>query len=263
MNILSELSESSKKTAFGRMKIHPPKEMRKAAEGRAIKRRKDGEAFRFERALKEPGFHVIAELKKASPSKGMISPDFPYLEILSQYEQSGASCISVLTETEKFLGSLEIFDDVRAHTDLALLRKDFITLPYQIDEAAAHGADAVLLIMAVLDDRTFKTLFDRAEALGMSCLVETHDEEELDRALDLGARVIGVNNRNLKNFTVDLQTTENLSGRIPENRVFISESGMLSVSDVERVKRTGADGVLIGEGLMRAGDGKLLREILK
>lgn len=218
--------------------------------------------FCFERTLKEDGVSIISEVKKASPSKGIISKDFPYIEIAKEYEEAGASCISVLTEPKWFLGSDEIFKEVRAITRLPIIRKDFTIDPYQIYQAKVLGADAVLLICALLDTSTIKVYLKICDALGLSALVETHNEEEIASAIKAGARIIGVNNRNLKDFSVDLNTASSLQVEIPKETIFVAESGILSPEDGIKLVESGADALLIGEALMKCNDKKsFIKEI--
>ncbi|MBM3859838.1 MAG: indole-3-glycerol phosphate synthase TrpC [Verrucomicrobia bacterium] len=197
---------------------------------------------------------LIAEVKKASPSAGVICPDFDPVRIARAYEQAGAAAISVLTDREFFQGNIEYLQQIRAVVKLPLLRKDFIIEELQIYEAAACGADAVLLIAAILDDQQLRDFRAIAEHLQLAALVEVHDEIELDRALAAGAHLIGINNRNLATFTVSLATTEKLAARISNDRLIVAESGIHTRADVERVARAGAKAILVGESLMRSGD---------
>lgn len=208
--------------------------------------------FRFEKALHNQKMSFICEIKKASPSKGIISEDFPYLEIADDYERAGADCVSVLTEPKWFLGSDEIFKQVRERISLPMIRKDFTVDEYQIYEAKLLGADAVLLICALLDTDTIREYIGICDELGLTALVETHNEEEIQSAVQAGARVIGVNNRNLKDFSVDFKNAGRLRESIPREAVFVAESGVSSAEDVRDLSRIGADAVLIGEALMRA-----------
>ena len=209
---------------------------------------------RFAAALQHPGLSFIAEVKKASPSKGVIAEKFPYLDIARSYEAAGADCMSCLTEPQWFMGSNEIFTQIRAAVNTPMIRKDFTVDEYQIYEARTMGADAVLLICALLDDATLQRYLDLAHELGLDVLVETHDEDEIKRALSVGARIIGVNNRNLKDFSVDFSNAQRLRDLIPANCVYVAESGVASAADVETIARMGADAALIGEALMRAAD---------
>ena len=210
--------------------------------------------FRFEKALKKKGMSFICEVKKASPSKGVIAEDFPYKEIAAAYEAAGADCVSVLTEPKWFLGSDEIFREIRATISLPMIRKDFTVDPYQIYEAKVMGADAVLLICALLPTEKLKEYLAICETLGLTALVETHDDAEIASAVEAGARVIGVNNRNLKNFTVDFSNAAKLRSLIPAEAVFVAESGVKDAADVGALSAIGADAVLVGEALMRAAD---------
>ena len=206
---------------------------------------------------------LIAEVKKASPSAGVIREDFDPVAIAREYEAAGASCLSVLTDEKFFQGSLEFLKQIRAAVDLPLLRKDFIIDERQIAEAIDWGADAVLLIAAILDDAQLGHFHALATAAGLAALVEVHDEDELDRALALKAPLIGVNNRNLKTFEVDLATTEELAARMDlRHTLLVSESGIHSRADVERLTACGARAVLVGESLMREDNiGAKVREL--
>ena len=218
----------------------------------------------FIRALTTaPGVAIIAEAKKASPSKGVIQPDFDPVRIARNYKQGGAHCLSVLTDVDFFQGSLDYIPLVREAVNLPVLRKDFIIDPLQIEEARAVGADAVLLIAAILDVEQLRDFRLLTESLGMDALVEVHDERELDAAMAAESRLIGVNNRNLNDFTVTLETTFRLLKKIPKTTPVVSESGIASVSDMLRLKAAGVKAALIGESLMRAGkQDQLLREFL-
>lgn len=200
----------------------------------------------------DPELSFICELKKASPSKGVISEKFPYRSILHEYMRGGANTISCLTEPKWFMGSNEIFEDVRANTTLPLLRKDFTVSEYQIYEAHLMQADAVLLIAALLNTDTLSRYLKLCDELGLDALVETHDEAEIESALAAGARIIGVNNRNLTDFTVDFSNAERLRNLIPSSVLYVAESGVKTPEDVGAVARIGAGGVLMGEALMRA-----------
>lgn len=197
---------------------------------------------------------LIAEVKKASPSAGIICPDFDPVRTATAYERAGAAALSVLTDEQFFQGQLEYLGQIRRAVKLPLLRKDFVIDELQIHEAAAHGADAVLLIVAILDDAQLRAFPQLVRELRLAALVEVHDERELERALAAGAEIIGINNRNLKDFSVRLATTERLAARIPRNRVIVAESGIHTHADVERVARAGAHAILVGETLMRSGD---------
>lgn len=208
----------------------------------------------FYGALKMEGLSVIAEVKKASPSKGVIREDFCPAEFAKAYEKGGAAAISCLTEEFYFQGGSEYLKEVRKATRLPILRKDFIIDPYQIYEARVIGADAVLLIAALLDTETLVSFMSIAKSLGLHCLTEVHNEVELQSAIKSGANIIGINNRDLATFRVSLDTTKNLVGRLPKSVVKVSESGIGSREDMKTVRQHGADAVLIGETLMKSRD---------
>ena len=212
--------------------------------------------FTFEKAIKKPGLSFICECKKASPSKGLIAEDFPYLQIAKDYEAAGADCISVLTEPKWFLGSDQYLKKIADAVSVPCLRKDFTVDEYMIYEAKVLGATAVLLICALLPEETLKEYLETAHSLGLSALVEAHDEAEVAQAMRAGARIIGVNNRNLKDFTVDIHNSERLRELVPENIVFVSESGIKTPEDVGRLYQNKTDAVLIGETLMRSSNKK-------
>ena len=214
------------------------------------------EGFPFEQALKQPGISPICEVKRASPSKGVIAEEFPYVDIAREYEQAGAAAISVLTERDYFQGSCRYLQEIASAVKTPLLRKDFIIDEYQVDEARRSGASAILLICALLDDEQLAKLFRRADSLGLSALVEAHDEDEVRRAVAVGARIIGVNNRNLKDFSVSLDTSCRLRPLVPKDVLFVAESGIRCRADIDRLREAGADAVLIGETLMRRADKK-------
>jgi indole-3-glycerol phosphate synthase len=209
------------------------------------------------------GTAVIAEIKRRSPSKGLIRADFDPVAIARSYQRAGAACLSVLTDERFFGGALGDLALVRDAVELPLLRKDFVIDPIQIDEARVAGADAVLLIVAALDDASLARLHDHARGLGLDVLVEVHDEAELERALAAGSDLIGVNNRDLRTFEVDLATTERIAARLGESEVvLVAESGIAKVEDVERLARAGAAAFLVGESLMRQPDpGQALEEL--
>ena len=216
----------------------------------------------FEAALRAPGLSFICEVKKASPSKGVIAEDFPYLDIARAYEAAGADCLSVLTEPKWFLGSDAVLAGIRAESARPMIRKDFTVDAYQLYEAKLLGADAVLLICALLDAPTLAGYLGICDDLGLSALVEAHDEAEVAQAAAAGARLVGVNNRNLKDFTVDTTTAERLHDAVPPEALFVAESGIASLDDVRAAARFGADAVLVGEFLMRATDkGALLAQM--
>lgn len=206
---------------------------------------------------------LIAEVKKASPSKGIIRPDFDPAAIARAYEEAGASAISVLTDEKYFQGSLEDLKAVRRAVSLPILQKDFFVDPYQVCEARAAGADAILLIVAALPAPELREMFVLADQLGMNALVEVHTSEELQVALDMGARIIGINNRDLQTFETKLETTLELAPKVPADRVLVSESGIFTRADVEKLMSVGVDAVLVGEALMREADpGAKARELL-
>ena len=216
----------------------------------------------FYQALKKEGMSYICEVKKASPSKGLIAPAFPYLEIAKEYQEAGAAAISCLTEPFYFQGSDRYLQEITAAVDIPVLRKDFTVDEYMIFQAAAYGAAAVLLICAILNDEQLKEYRELAEELGMDALVEAHDEEEAERALKSGARIIGVNNRDLKTFQVDMQNSIRLRKLAPENVVFVSESGIKTSDDIRKLYDNQVDAVLIGETLLRSQDKKAALEEL-
>lgn len=206
---------------------------------------------------------VIAEVKKGSPSKGIIREDFKPTAIAGIYAKNGAACLSVLTDAHFFLGSLQYLADIRKTVDIPLLRKDFIFDPYQIVEARAAGADAVLLIAAMLELPMLEDFSYQAAELGLDVLLEVHDERELETALRTGCSLIGINNRNLRTFVTDLGTTERLLAHMPGDRFVVAESGLNTRADVLRLRNAGAGAFLIGESLMREADiGAKLRELL-
>ncbi len=219
--------------------------------------------YPFEEALSKKGLSIISEVKKASPSKGVIAEDFPYLEIAKTYEVSGADAISCLTEPDRFKGSDEYLKAIVKEVSIPVLRKDFTVDPYMIYQAKLMGASAVLLIAAILSDEELKEYFEIADTLGLSCLFEAHDAEEVKRCLAAGARIVGVNNRNLKDFTVDINNSIRLRELVPEDIIFVSESGIESPADVQVLKENGTDAVLIGEMLMRSDDKSGLIKAMK
>lgn len=219
--------------------------------------------YPFEEALSKPGLSIISEVKKASPSKGVIAEDFPYLEIAKEYEASGADAISCLTEPDRFKGSDEYLKAITKEVTIPVLRKDFTIDPYMIYQAKVFGASAILLIAAILSDEELKSFYEIADTLGMSCLFEAHDEEEVERCLTAGARIVGVNNRNLKDFTVDINNSIRLRELVPENIIFVSESGIMVPEDVKDLRENGTDAVLIGEMLMRSDSKSELIKSLK
>ena len=250
MTILDKLAASAKARCEAAKGKIPPEEIRRLAENTP-----KGD-FGFEKALKKPGMSFICECKRASPSKGLIAPEFPYLDIARDYEVAGADCISVLTEPEWFLGSDRYLEEIAHTVGIPCLRKDFTVDEYMIYEAKLLGASAVLLICSILDAEQLKEYIGVADSLGLSSLVEAHDEREIAAAVGAGARVIGVNNRNLKDFTVDTGNSGKLRSLVPDDIVFVSESGVSDAGDVKRLYDAHVDAVLIGEALMRASDRK-------
>lgn len=208
----------------------------------------------FSEALVRPGLSLIAEFKRRSPSSGEIRAGADVGDVVSAYERGGAAALSVLTEEASFGGSLEDLREARAASELPILRKDFVVDPYQLHEAAVNGADAVLLIVAALREDELSLLFAEAVRLDLDCVVEVHDEEELELALAIGAEVIGINNRNLENLTVDVETTARLITDVPAGKTVVAESGYESRAQLDELERIGVDAVLIGEALMRSGD---------
>lgn len=208
--------------------------------------------FPFEKALNKPDISFICEVKKASPSKGVIAADFPYIQIAREYETAGATAISVLTEPDYFLGSDDHLVEIKDAVSIPVLRKDFIVDRYQIYEAKTLGASAVLLICTLLDTKTIRECLAVCDELGLSALVEAHDEREVESALTAKARVIGVNNRNLQDFTVDICNSIRLRSLVPDKILFIAESGIKTADDIEALREAKVNGVLIGETLMRS-----------
>lgn len=219
--------------------------------------------FPFEKALREGDISFICECKKASPSKGLIAEDFPYVTIAREYEAAGASCISVLTEPKWFLGKDEYLREITQAVSIPCIRKDFTVDEYMIYEAKLLGASAVLLICSLLPAETLKYYISICDSLGLSALVEAHDEEEIASALSADARIIGVNNRNLKDFTVNVHNSERLRKLVPESVLFVAESGIQTGADIEVLRQAKVNGVLIGETLMRAPDKKAMLDELR
>lgn len=223
----------------------------------------DGRGFVFEKALAEGDISFICECKKASPSKGLIAPDFPYVEIAKEYEAAGASAISVLTEPKWFLGSPEYLCEIASAVSIPCLRKDFTVDEYMIYEAKTLGASAVLLICSILSEDELRRYREIADSLELSALVEAHSEDEIAAALRAGARIIGVNNRNLRDFSVDVHNSERLRRLVPENVLFVAESGIKTAEDIDVLRRANVNAVLIGETLMRAPDKKAMLDGLR
>ncbi|WP_026670939.1 indole-3-glycerol phosphate synthase TrpC [Butyrivibrio sp. AE3006] len=248
MNILDKLSDYAKE----RVQISKQEMSLEEIKLKALSFPKGG--FEFEKALKKNDVAFICECKKASPSKGIIAEEFDYLRIAKEYEQAGADCISVLTEPKWFLGKNEYLKEITENVSIPCIRKDFTVDEYMIYEAKCLGAAAVLLICAILSEEQIKEYIGICDELGMSALVEAHDENEVQMAIRAGARIIGVNNRNLKDFSVDQNNSKSLRQLIPEDVIFVSESGIQSAEDIEALRQAKVDAVLIGETLMRAED---------
>lgn len=219
--------------------------------------------FPFEEKLRQQGVSFICEIKKASPSKGIIAEQFPYLEIAREYEEAGADCMSVLTEPDYFMGSTEYLKEIRQTVKTPLLRKDFTIDEYMIYEAKVCGADAVLLICSLLSEDTIRKWIGLCDSLGLSTLVEAHDAEEVGAAVRAGARMIGVNNRDLKTFEVDIHNCLRLREHIPEEILFVAESGIRTRADIEELEKGKINGVLIGETFMRSADKKATLQELR
>lgn len=250
MTILDELADYARE----RVKDSKEKKSLEAIRNEAFALPKGD--FAFEKALRKPDISFICECKKASPSKGLIAPDFPYLQIAKEYEAAGADCISVLTEPKWFLGSDEYLREITANVSIPCIRKDFTVDEYMIYEAKLLGASAVLLICSILCEKQLKEYMGICDELGLSALVETHSEDEVGMALEAGARIIGVNNRNLKDFSVETENSRRLRKLIPRDVIFVSESGVKDAEDIRILREIGADAVLVGEALMKAPDKK-------
>ena len=248
MSILLEIAGKTRQRVAEEKNRLPLAELRRRAEERQL------EDFPFERALSGEDMAFICEVKRASPSKGLIAPDFPYLDIARDYEAAGAQAISCLTEPRWFLGSDRYLEEIADQVRIPVLRKDFTVDEYMIYGAKALGASAVLLICAILDDAQLRDFRQLADSLGLSALVEAHDAREVERAAKAGARVIGVNNRDLHTFTVNLDNSRRLRAYAPPEALFVSESGIKTAADIARLRENGTDAVLIGETLMRAPD---------
>ena len=248
MTILDQLTDYARQRVAAAKAVAPTAEVRR----KALELPRGG--FPFERALSGDNLAFICECKKASPSKGLIAPDFPYLDIARNYEAAGAEAISVLTEPKWFLGRDEYLREIARAVSIPCLRKDFTVDEYMLYQARLLGASAVLLICAILDAAELKDYIQICDALGLSALVEAHDEAEVEMALPAGARIIGVNNRNLKDFTVDTENSRRLRAMIPADVLFVSESGVKDAADVAAARAMGANAVLVGEALMRSAD---------
>ena len=248
MNILEQLADHARQRVAAAKAVTPTAEVQR----QALELPKGD--FPFEKALSGENLAFICECKKASPSRGLIAPVFPYLDIAQAYEAAGAEAISVLTEPKWFLGSDDYLREITSHVSVPCLRKDFTVDAYMLYQAKLLGASAALLICAILDAARLKDYIQICDGLGLSALVEAHDAAEAEMALKAGARIIGVNNRNLKDFTVDTENSRKLRNIIPAQVKFVSESGIRDANDVQAARQMGADAVLVGEALMRAAD---------
>ncbi len=248
MTILDRLAEHARERVAQNKARVPTAELRQ----RALAMPRGN--FSFENALRKPGLSFICECKKASPSKGLIAPDYPYRQIAEAYEAAGADAISVLTEPKWFLGSDRCLEEIARAVSIPCLRKDFIVDEYMLYEAKLLGASAVLLIVSLLSEEQLREYSGICDELGLSALVEAHDEPELGTALRAGARLVGVNNRSLRDFSVDTGNSRRLRRLVPPEVLFVSESGVSSPADVQALRAIGADAVLVGEALMRAPD---------
>ena len=256
--ILDEIAEKTRERIEEEKKKLPPEELRRQAEALPV-----CDNYPFEKALRTKALGFICEVKKASPSKGIIAEDFPYLQIAAEYEAAGASAISCLTEPFYFKGSNRYLQEIAKEVSIPVLRKDFTVDPYMIYEAKVYGASAVLLICAILEQEELCAYLQLAHQLGLSALVEAHTEEEVQRAMDSGARIIGVNNRDLKTFQVDLATSIRLRKLVSPDRVYVSESGIKTPEDIRRLREHQVNGVLIGETFMRSKNKKAALDELK
>lgn len=270
--ILDDLVAAARKRMERDMKRTPLEYIKKRAE--SVRRTELAQAekgaantenisFGFEKNLRQQEMQFICEVKKASPSKGLIAAHFPYVDIAKEYEAAGAAAISVLTETDYFLGDDRYLRQIYEAVQTPLLRKDFTVDAYQIYQAKTLGASAVLLICAILDEERIRSFIEICDSLGMSALVEAHDAEEVRMADCAGARIIGVNNRNLKDFTVDIGNSLRLRELVPGDTLFVAESGISTPEDIRALREGGVNGVLIGESLMRAKDKKAMLDYLR
>lgn len=256
MTILEEIAAYARERTAAAERKMPLAEIRRQAE-----KMPRGD-FSFEKALRKPGLSLICECKKASPSRGLIAPDFPYVQIAREYEAAGADCISVLTEPKWFLGRDEYLEEIASAVSVPCLRKDFTVSEYMIYEARLLGASAVLLIVSLLSETQLQEYLGLCRELGLSALTEAHSAEEIGTAVRAGASVIGVNNRNLRDFSVDTGNSAALRKLVPPGVLFVSESGVTGAADTEKLREIGADAVLVGEALMKASDKKAkIREL--
>ncbi len=255
MNILEKITQAKMEYLTERKKAIPIEYLKETAKAYVS-------PPSFKEALKKPGLSIIGEIKKASPSKGIIDHEFDYMGIAREYNGC-VDAISVLTEEAYFLGKPEFIVEIRGAVDIPILRKDFIIDSYQIFESKTLGASAILLIASLLDSSKLKSFIELSFALGMDSLVEIHNETELYRGIRAGAEIIGINNRNLNDFSVDIKTTEKLGALIPKDVLCVSESGIISKDDAEYIKTTCADAVLVGESFMRSSNKTRFAEVLK
>lgn len=259
--ILDELALATRKRVAARKQEVSLAQIREQAVSLAMQEK--AFTFPFERAMEKTDISFICEVKKASPSKGIIAEEFPYLDIAREYEKAGADCISVLTEPDYFKGNDRYLQEISQTVKIPTIRKDFIVEEYMIYEAKLLGASCVLLIAALLDTKTIEAYLKICDSLGLSALVEAHDEAEVRSALTAGARMIGVNNRNLKDFTVDIHNSTRLRDRIPKEILFVAESGIGTAEDIQILREHGVNGVLIGETLMRNPDKAAMLAMLR
>jgi len=255
--ILEEIAAKTRERVHAAKRERPLEEVRKQAE-----QMNANTGFPFYRALAKESLSYICEVKKASPSKGLIASEFPYVEIAKEYEQAGADAISCLTEPYYFQGANRYLQEIAKEVSIPVLRKDFVVDEYMIYEAKILGASAVLLICAILEKETVREYIRIAKKLGMSAFVEAHDAEEIADAIDAGAEIIGVNNRDLRDFTVDVNNSTRYRALIPGDILFVSESGIRTHDDIEVLKQNGTNAVLIGETLMRSSNKKAMLEAL-
>ena len=256
--MLNEIVEKTKERIEQEKEITPLEELKKQ-----VKELEITDEFPFKKAVGGDDISIIAEVKRASPSKGLIAEDFDYVSIAKEYEEAGASAISVLTEPYFFKGDNEYLKEISQNVTIPILRKDFVVDEYMIWEAKVLGASAVLLIASILDIATLKKYLDLAHDLGLSAIVETHDGDEIRMAMNVGAEIIGVNNRNLEDFSVDIENSINLRRCVGNDVLFISESGIKTKEDVAKLKENDVDAVLIGETLMKSKDKKAMISELK
>ena len=254
-NILDQITAKARERVRKKKEFVSPQEIKMRAEAicqDTLKKPK----ITFREALMKEGMSYICEVKKASPSKGIITDDFPYLDIAMEYEAAGAAAISCLTEPFYFMGDDRYLAEISEAVDIPVLRKDFVVSDYMIYEAKTLGASAVLLICSVLTEEKLSEYIRLSQNLGMDALVEAHDEAEVKKAVNAGANIIGINNRDLRSFRVDMENSVKLRSLVPENIIFVSESGIRSNDDIRKLRHNNVDAVLIGEILMRSSDKK-------